>query len=171
MPMPSPIASQSTSGAPLQSGDAEDIPDSSSVEQEEEAQLDTVGSEPLTLIYKGEQFSFKDVEQEQLTAILMLLKSKARGEKPDSAVPGNSTQVTKNSKDSQLAPVDNKDIGNNTSPTHNQNRQASLMRFREKKRCRTFNKKIRYEVRKQVAKRMVRVKGRFAPFKQEDTTA
>jgi hypothetical protein len=41
-------------------------------------------------------------------------------------------------------------------------RVASLMRFREKRKERCFDKKIRYSVRKEVAQKMKRRKGQFA---------
>ncbi|KAL5210223.1 hypothetical protein ABZP36_005846 [Zizania latifolia] len=41
-------------------------------------------------------------------------------------------------------------------------RIASLMRFREKRKERCFDKKIRYSVRKEVAQKMKRRKGQFA---------
>ena len=41
-------------------------------------------------------------------------------------------------------------------------RRESLARFREKKEKRNFDKRVRYEVRKEVAMRMVRHKGQFA---------
>ncbi|KAF5198969.1 Gata transcription factor, partial [Thalictrum thalictroides] len=44
-------------------------------------------------------------------------------------------------------------------------RLASLMRFREKRKERNFDKKIRYSVRKEVAQRMKRHKGQFTSSK------
>ncbi|OAY85752.1 GATA transcription factor 28 [Ananas comosus] len=51
-------------------------------------------------------------------------------------------------------------------------RVASLMRFREKRKERNFEKKIRYTVRKEVALRMQRNKGQFisSKSKPEDST-
>ncbi|XP_042468756.1 GATA transcription factor 17-like isoform X4 [Zingiber officinale] len=48
-------------------------------------------------------------------------------------------------------------------------RIASLMRFREKRKDRNFDKKIRYAVRKEVASRMQRNKGQFASSKSKTT--
>ncbi|KAJ0695217.1 putative transcription factor TIFY family [Helianthus annuus] len=52
-------------------------------------------------------------------------------------------------------------------------RLASLMRFREKRKERNFEKKIRYTVRKEVALRMQRNKGQFTSSKpvHEDSTS
>ncbi|KAM3240007.1 hypothetical protein ACQJBY_053597 [Aegilops geniculata] len=47
----------------------------------------------------------------------------------------------------------------------NSHRMASLMRFREKRKERNFDKKIRYSVRKEVAHRMQRHKGQFTSSK------
>lgn len=40
-------------------------------------------------------------------------------------------------------------------------REASVMRFKEKRRSRLFSKRIRYEVRKLNAEKRPRMKGRF----------
>lgn len=46
-------------------------------------------------------------------------------------------------------------------------RMASLMRFREKRKERNFDKKIRYTVRKEVALRMQRNRGQFTSSKSK----
>lgn len=120
--------------------------------------------------------SFADVNSETLSAVLMVLQSKVKKEYQETPAPTSSSQAAQAALNSPGKPTspNRKEVaetGNQTSAAQNSSRQASLMRFREKKRCRTFNKKIRYEVRKQVAKRMVRIKGRFAPYKQEAEAA
>ncbi|CAA6653427.1 unnamed protein product [Spirodela intermedia] len=57
--------------------------------------------------------------------------------------------------------------------TNSYQRQASLMRFKEKRKERCFDKKIRYHVRKEVAQRMQRKKGQFisSKFNPEDAAS
>jgi hypothetical protein len=50
-------------------------------------------------------------------------------------------------------------------------RLASLVRFREKRKGRNFDKKIRYTVRKEVALRMQRNKGQFTSAKSNNDEA
>lgn len=166
------LISQSNSVAPLPSSDGDDSP-ASSVEEAGEAGPQKA-AEHLTLIYKGEHFSFADVNSDTLSTILMVLQSKVKKECQETPAPTSSSQAVHAASPGKAASPTRKEAvetGNQTSAAQNSSRQASLMRFREKKRCRTFNKKIRYEVRKQVAKRMVRIKGRFAPYKQEPEAA
>jgi len=146
--------------------EAEEIPENSSVETEGVTATPYAESpEQLTLIYKGEQFSFEAVDSDKLRAVLMLLNSEVKKEKAD--VQLVSSQAGASNKGS-LSPVDGSLAAKQVYGSHFPNRHASLMRFREKKKGRTFNKKIRYEVRKQVAKRMVRIKGRFAPYNHNE---
>ncbi len=41
------------------------------------------------------------------------------------------------------------------------NRKAAIDRFREKRKARTFNKKVRYESRKRLAESRPRIRGQF----------
>lgn len=160
------VVSQSASAMSMPPAEAEEIPENSSVETEGVTATPYAESpEQLTLIYKGEQFSFEAVDSDKLRAVLMLLNSEVKKEKAD--VQLVSSQAGASNKGS-LSPVDGSLAAKQVYGSHFSNRHASLMRFREKKKGRTFNKKIRYEVRKQVAKRMVRIKGRFAPYNHNE---
>ncbi|KAL8458855.1 hypothetical protein ACS0TY_036382 [Phlomoides rotata] len=68
----------------------------------------------------------------------------------------------------------NRGLSNITPPKLNvPQRMASLIRFREKRKERNFDKKIRYTVRKEVALRMQRNKGQFTSSKptQDDSAS
>ncbi|XP_058113616.1 GATA transcription factor 24-like isoform X2 [Magnolia sinica] len=86
----------------------------------------------LTLSFQGEVYVFDSVSAEKVQAVLLLLGGR---------------EVS--------APM--------VTITHQNNkRAASLMRFREKRKERNFGRKVRYNVRKEVALRMHRYKGQFA---------
>lgn len=53
----------------------------------------------------------------------------------------------------------------------NEEREARVLRYREKRRTRLFSKKIRYEVRKLNAEKRPRMKGRFVKRTNTTTTA
>lgn len=109
-----------------------------------------VGGNQLTLSFQGEVYVFDSVSPEKVQAVLLLL--------------GGREMNTLNSFPS-------------SSHMHNKrinfpHRVASLMRFREKRKERNFDKRIRYNVRKEVALRMQRNKGQFisSKSKPEDST-
>lgn len=52
----------------------------------------------------------------------------------------------------------------------NEEREARVLRYREKRRTRLFSKKIRYEVRKLNAEKRPRMKGRFVKRTNTTTT-
>ncbi|GFZ10078.1 similar to ZIM-LIKE 2 [Actinidia rufa] len=58
-----------------------------------------------------------------------------------------------------------RDVDDNPKRSNISRRIASLVRFREKRKERCFDKKIRYSVRKEVAQRMHRKNGQFASLK------
>ncbi|MQL99696.1 hypothetical protein Taro_032420, partial [Colocasia esculenta] len=106
-------------------------------------------SNQLTLLFQGEVYVFDSVSPEKVQVVLLLL--------------GGCELPTI---------VDN--MGLQSHPDHRGlddilrhpnipvKRVASLMRFREKRKERCFDKKIRYTVRKEVALRMQRKKGQFS---------
>ncbi|MQM13656.1 hypothetical protein Taro_046580 [Colocasia esculenta] len=104
----------------------------------------------LTLSFQGEVYVFDSVSPEKVQAVLLLLGG--RELTSGIASPPSSHQNNKRSNFPQ--------------------RVASLMRFREKRKERNFDKKIRYSVRKEVALRMHRHKGQFTSSKSkpEDAT-
>ncbi|XP_051144278.1 GATA transcription factor 20-like isoform X3 [Andrographis paniculata] len=97
----------------------------------------------LTISFEGEVFVFPAVTPEKVQAVLLLLGG----------------QETPNSILLQLNQKAGDDVSNRPTVSH---RIASLERFREKRRERCFEKKIRYICRKEVALRMHRKNGQFA---------
>ncbi|OVA01838.1 zinc finger protein [Macleaya cordata] len=110
----------------------------------------------LTLSFQGQVYVFDSVSPEKVQAVLLLLG----GYEIPSAVPN--VGVTPQSVPNQRVV----DIGSEF-PRRSSlpQREASLSRFREKRKERCFDKKIRYSVRKEVALRMQRKKGQFASSK------
>ncbi|XP_030542685.1 GATA transcription factor 24 isoform X2 [Rhodamnia argentea] len=106
----------------------------------------------LTLSFEGEVYVFPAVTHEKVQAVLLLL-----GEHDiPTAVPTFEVPYVQSTMDV----VD-------TSKRSNLSRRiASLVRFREKRKERCFDKKIRYTVRKEVAQRMHRKNGQFASIKE-----
>ncbi|ERN14361.1 hypothetical protein AMTR_s00033p00221090 [Amborella trichopoda] len=105
------------------------------------------GSSQLTLSFQGEVYVFDSVSPEKVQAVLLLLGGR---EIPSalSAMPLSSHQL--------------KGINDLPHRLKLPHRIASLIRFREKRKERCFEKKIRYTVRKEVALRMQRKRGQFA---------
>ncbi|KAL6894476.1 hypothetical protein ACP4OV_008574 [Aristida adscensionis] len=107
------------------------------------------GPNQLTLLFQGEVYVFESVTPDKVQAVLLLLGS---GELP----PGLAAMVLPNQNENKGYD----DILRRTDIPAK--RVASLIRFREKRKERNFDKKIRYAVRKEVALRMQRRKGQFA---------
>ncbi|XP_010908987.1 GATA transcription factor 19 isoform X1 [Elaeis guineensis] len=99
-------------------------------------------SNQLTLLYQGEAYVFESVSPEKVQAVLLLLGG---CEMPS----GSAGMALPCLQDDRYTTMPAKRI-------------ASLIRFREKRKERCFDKKIRYNVRKEVALRMKRRKGQFA---------
>uniref|UniRef100_A0A804PCP7 GATA transcription factor 24 n=1 Tax=Zea mays TaxID=4577 RepID=A0A804PCP7_MAIZE len=96
----------------------------------------------LTLSFQGEVYVFDSVSPDKVQAVLLLL-----GGRELSSLGGASSS----------APYSKR--------LNYPHRVASLMRFREKRKERNFDKKIRYSVRKEVALRMQRNRGQFTSSK------
>lgn len=106
----------------------------------------------LTLSFEGEVYVFPAVTPEKVQAVLLLLG----GRDIPTGVP--TIEV----------PYDQSNRGVVDTPKRSNlsRRIASLVRFREKRKERCFDKKIRYSVRKEVAQRMHRKNGQFASLKE-----
>ncbi|PVH31397.1 hypothetical protein PAHAL_9G133800 [Panicum hallii] len=103
----------------------------------------------LTLLFQGEVYVFESVTPDKVQAVLLLL---GRGELPPDYA-------------GKVVPSQNENKGYDDILRRTDipaKRVASLLRFREKRKERNFDKKIRYAVRKEVALRMQRRKGQFA---------
>ncbi|KAL9247223.1 hypothetical protein vseg_020676 [Gypsophila vaccaria] len=108
-------------------------------------------NDQLTLSFQGQVFVFDSVSPEKVQAVLLLLGARE--------VPNNvpAIPITSSHPNRGVAA---------TPPRFNvPQRLASLIRFREKRKERNFDKKIRYTVRKEVALRMQRNKGQFTSSK------
>ncbi|XP_062176386.1 GATA transcription factor 19-like isoform X4 [Alnus glutinosa] len=99
----------------------------------------------LTVAFEGEVYVFPAVTPEKVQAVLLLLG----GCDIPNSVP--STQFL--------------GLGDTSRGSKLSRRIASLVRFREKRKERCFDKKIRYTCRKEVAHRMHRKNGQFASLK------
>uniref|UniRef100_A0A0E0D686 CCT domain-containing protein n=1 Tax=Oryza meridionalis TaxID=40149 RepID=A0A0E0D686_9ORYZ len=102
----------------------------------------SAASEQLTLVYQGEVYVFDPVPPQKVQAVLLVLGG-------SDMPPGLVSMAVPTTFDEK-------------STTVAARRVASLMRFREKRKERCFDKKIRYSVRKEVAQKMKRRKGQFA---------
>jgi hypothetical protein len=101
----------------------------------------------LTLAFEGEVYVFPAVTPEKVQAVLLLLG----GYELPAGIP-------------MCDPV-TRVVDDTLKPLNISRRIASLVRFREKRKERCFEKKIRYTVRKEVAQRMYRKNGQFASSK------
>ncbi|KAJ4718778.1 GATA transcription factor [Melia azedarach] len=108
----------------------------------------------LTLSFQGQVYVFDSVSPEKVQAVLLLLGGR---EVPPTmpAIP-----IT--------AQSNNRGLPGTPQRLSVPQRLASLIRFREKRKERNFEKKIRYTVRKEVALRMQRNKGQFTSAKSNN---
>ncbi|KAF4352143.1 hypothetical protein F8388_012267 [Cannabis sativa] len=113
----------------------------------------------LTLSFEGEVYVFPAVTPEKVQAVLLLLG----GRDVPTGIP--TVEVPYNQNNWGVAVVDAPKRSNLS------RRIASLVRFREKRKERCFEKKIRYTVRKEVAQRMHRKNGQFASLKENSGTS
>ncbi|XP_039010253.1 GATA transcription factor 24-like isoform X2 [Hibiscus syriacus] len=111
----------------------------------------------LTLSFEGEVYVFPAATPEKVQAVLLLLG--------DRDIPTGVPTIE--------APFDQNNRGVCDGPKRSNlsKRIASLVRFREKRKERCFDKKIRYTVRKEVAQRMHRKNGQFASLKESTSTS
>ncbi|KAK6245790.1 hypothetical protein SCA6_008880 [Theobroma cacao] len=111
----------------------------------------------LTLSFEGEVYVFPAVTPEKVQAVLLLLG----GRDIPTGVPTIEVPFDQN----------NRGVGDLPKRSNLSRRIASLVRFREKRKERCFDKKIRYTVRKEVAQRMHRKNGQFASLKESTSTS
>lgn len=114
------------------------------------------GVDQLTLSFQGEVYVFDAVSPDKVQAVLLLLG----GYEIPSGIPSTGSVPLNPRGPSDLS-------GRSIQPE----RAASLRRFREKRKERCFDKKIRYSVRKEVALRMQRKKGQFTSSKASSDEA
>ncbi|KAL7002975.1 hypothetical protein U1Q18_004135 [Sarracenia purpurea var. burkii] len=107
-------------------------------------------TEQLTLSFQGEVYVFDAVSPEKVQAVLLLLG----GYEVPTGLPTTG-----------VASQNHRGFGELPGRSSQQQRAASLNRFRQKRKERCFDKKIRYDVRQEVALRMQRRKGQFTSSK------
>ncbi|KAG6421960.1 hypothetical protein SASPL_118520 [Salvia splendens] len=107
-------------------------------------------ADQLTLSFQGEVYVFDSVSPEKVQAVLLLLG----GYEVPTGIPTPG-----------MTPQNHRNLGDYPGRSSQPQRAASLNRFREKRKERCFEKKIRYTVRKEVALRMQRKKGQFMSSK------
>ncbi|KAJ8768950.1 hypothetical protein K2173_023945 [Erythroxylum novogranatense] len=110
----------------------------------------------LTIAFEGEVYVFPAVTPQKVQAVLLLL-----GE-ADAPVSVPSTEF--------LVQQNVQSIDDMSQCSKLSRRFASLVRFREKRKERCFEKKVRYTCRKEVAQRMHRKNGQFASLKDCEST-
>ncbi|GAB4839471.1 hypothetical protein Ancab_028994 [Ancistrocladus abbreviatus] len=110
-------------------------------------------SNQLTLSFRGQVFVFDAVTPEKVQAVLLLLGGCA---------------LSPASQGVEAAPQSQRSFMQYTGRCSQPHREASLNRFRQKRKERCFDKKIRYDVRQEVALRMQRKKGQFTSSKKSD---
>lgn len=111
------------------------------------------GPNQLTLSFRGQVYVFDAVTPEKVQAVLLLL---------------GGCELTSGTHGGDM-PMQNQGSLTNIPGRCNQpQRAASLHRFRQKRKERCFDKKIRYNVRQEVALRMQRKKGQFTSAKNPE---
>lgn len=108
------------------------------------------GADQLTLSFQGEVYVFDAVSPEKVQAVLLLL---------------GGYEVPTGAPTLGIPPQHQRGLTEFPGRSSQPQRAASLSRFREKRKERCFDKKIRYTVRKEVALRMQRKKGQFTSSK------
>ncbi|KAK7311668.1 hypothetical protein RJT34_09952 [Clitoria ternatea] len=110
-------------------------------------------SNQLTLTFRGQLYVFDAVTPDKVQAVLLLLGG-------SELTPGS--QCVDPSSQNQRGAVEF------PARCAQPQRVASLNRFRQKRKERCFDKKVRYSVRQEVALRMHRNKGQFTSSKNQD---
>ncbi|XP_027346167.1 GATA transcription factor 19-like isoform X2 [Abrus precatorius] len=110
----------------------------------------------LTISFEGEVYVFPAVTPEKVQAVLLLLG----GQEMPNSIPTSDYLLQQNCQDIRT-------INDSSRSSKLSRRIASLVRFREKRKERCFEKKIRYSCRKEVAQRMHRKNGQFASLKED----
>ncbi|KAK8605916.1 hypothetical protein V6N13_102682 [Hibiscus sabdariffa] len=108
------------------------------------------GADQLTLSFQGEVYLFDSVSPDKVQAVLLLL---------------GGYEIPSGIHAFEAVPVNQRGMGDFPGKSVQPQRAASLKRFRQKRKERCFDKKIRYTVRKEVALRMQRNKGQFTSAK------
>ncbi|NP_001242484.1 GATA transcription factor 25-like [Glycine max] len=112
-------------------------------------------SSQLTISFRGQVYVFDAVTPDKVQAVLLLLG-------------GN--ELTSGSQCAELSSQNQTGEEEYPAKCSLPQRAASLNRFRQKRKERCFDKKVRYSVRQEVALRMHRNRGQFTSSKNQDGT-
>lgn len=112
-------------------------------------------SNQLTLSFRGQVYVFDSVTTDKVQAVLLLL---------------GGCEFTPGTQGVEGAYQNSRGLMEYTGRCNDPRRVESLNRFRQKRKERCFEKKIRYNVRQEVALRMQRKKGQFAARNSEEAT-
>ncbi|CAN0873505.1 GATA transcription factor 25 [Linum grandiflorum] len=107
----------------------------------------------LTLTFRGQVYVFDDVTPDKVQAVLLLL---------------GGCEINSGTNGPEETPQSQRGTGMDYPDRSQPHRAASLSRFRQKRKERCFDKKVRYSVRQEVAQRMQRSKGQFTSSKKSD---
>ncbi|AES73139.1 putative transcription factor TIFY family [Medicago truncatula] len=110
-------------------------------------------SSQLTLSFRGQVYVFDSVTPEKVQSVLLLL---------------GGCELNPGSQCLDTSPLNQRSGAEFPTRCSQPQRAASLIRFRQKRKERNFDKKVRYEVRQEVALRMQRSKGQFTSAKKQD---
>ncbi|KAK2445440.1 GATA transcription factor 25 [Trifolium repens] len=110
-------------------------------------------SSQLTLSFRGQVYVFDSVTPEKVQSVLLLL---------------GGCELSSGSQCLDTSPLNQRSGTEFPTRCSQPQRAASLIRFRQKRKERNFDKKVRYEVRQEVALRMQRSKGQFTSSKKQD---
>ncbi|XP_038684798.1 GATA transcription factor 24-like isoform X2 [Tripterygium wilfordii] len=130
----------------------EDFQESSRRSQGNGSLVQPTRTSEVTLAFEGEVYVFPAVTPQKVQAVLLLLGG------PDIPVKEPSSEFLLQQRDMGIAGI--------SEESKLSRRVASLVRFREKRKERCFEKKIRYTCRREVAQRMQRKNGQFASLKE-----
>ncbi|KAJ7965837.1 GATA transcription factor [Quillaja saponaria] len=107
----------------------------------------------LTLSFRGQVYVFDSVTPDKVQAVLLLL---------------GGCELSSGPQGVDMAPQNQRGMMEYPGRCSHPQREASLNRFRQKRKERCFDKKVRYGVRQEVALRMNRNKGQFTSSKRSD---
>ncbi|PON89823.1 GATA transcription factor [Trema orientale] len=112
------------------------------------------GSSQLTLSFRGQVYVFDAVTPDKVQAVLLLL---------------GGCEISAGAQGVGMPSQNHRAMVDLPARCSQPHRAASLSRFRQKRKERCFDKKVRYSVRQEVALRMQRNKGQFTSKKSDGT--
>ncbi|KAG4210988.1 hypothetical protein ERO13_A02G078901v2 [Gossypium hirsutum] len=111
------------------------------------------GASQLTLSFRGQVYVFDAITPEKFHAVLLLL---------------GVSELTSGPHGVEMSAQNQRVVLDFPRGSNQPHRAASLDRFRQKRKERCFDKKVRYSVRQEVALRMQRNKGQFTSAKKSE---